>query len=309
MMKKTDYKRKLTGVLLLVLSLVLLCLAVWMFTKTLGTALLFTDSRIGRFARYYWLLLLAAVLCLAAGLVLMKWKGKTETAEAGAEPGQTDIGEADGKPAAAAETPKERKKREKQEKKAEARQKKAEKGKKPGLRPTAVSPKETMPAQPDGEETEIAGFADGTEEFTDETEIFEKEAEAVSKGLVPETVPAKETAGIPDVKEDAADGDETEIVGGSAEETRPKQAEVVTLMKPAEKKPAAPAEKAEAEVPADQTKAKPAGIVSFSKAAEKKAGVKPGAAQGKASGSAFCPQCGKPVKKGAAFCVYCGNKL
>lgn len=70
----------MAGILLLALGLALAILAAWMFSKTLGTALLFTDARIGKLVKHYWIVFIAAVACLAIGFALVRIKGKAKAA-------------------------------------------------------------------------------------------------------------------------------------------------------------------------------------------------------------------------------------
>ncbi len=61
--------------LLLFGGVILLLVSVWLYSKTLGTNLLFTDAFLGRVSRYYWVVLIpAAIALLAGGLMTRKRK-------------------------------------------------------------------------------------------------------------------------------------------------------------------------------------------------------------------------------------------
>ena len=79
--------QRLRGILELVAGVAVLGLGIWLFSKTWGTALLFTDAFIGRMARYYWIVLVAAAVLLAVGVLTMRKRKipkKQETVQAGA---------------------------------------------------------------------------------------------------------------------------------------------------------------------------------------------------------------------------------
>ena len=71
-MKKKNIKNVLIGLLEVLLGIILLAAAVWLLSKAWGTALLYTDSVIGRFVKYYWVFLIAAAVMLIWGIITMK---------------------------------------------------------------------------------------------------------------------------------------------------------------------------------------------------------------------------------------------
>lgn len=67
--------QRLKAFLLLFGGVILLLVSVWLYSKTLGTNLLFTDAFLGRVSRYYWVVLIpAAIALLAGGLMTRKRK-------------------------------------------------------------------------------------------------------------------------------------------------------------------------------------------------------------------------------------------
>lgn len=60
------------GILELLAAIALLAAAGWLYTKVWGTALLYTDSSLGKVAGYYWILLIPAVALLVLGIITFK---------------------------------------------------------------------------------------------------------------------------------------------------------------------------------------------------------------------------------------------
>lgn len=71
-MKKKNIKNVLIGLLEVLLGIILLAAAVWLFSKAWGTSLLYTDSVIGRVVKYYWVFLIAAAVMLILGTITIK---------------------------------------------------------------------------------------------------------------------------------------------------------------------------------------------------------------------------------------------
>ena len=67
-MKKENIKNKLKGILIILIGLVLAAVGVWLYSKVWGINLLFTDSSLGKVARFYWIFLIAAVIVVALGI-------------------------------------------------------------------------------------------------------------------------------------------------------------------------------------------------------------------------------------------------
>ena len=70
--EKTKYplKTRFIGLVLFLPSVILLVSGIIMYTKTLGTQLLFINSSTGMVFRNYWVFLLVAVICLIAAVII-----------------------------------------------------------------------------------------------------------------------------------------------------------------------------------------------------------------------------------------------
>lgn len=68
------YKKgqRLRGFLEILVGVLILCVGLWLWSRTWGTMLLFTNATIGRLARYYWIVLIIAVILLIVGLLTMR---------------------------------------------------------------------------------------------------------------------------------------------------------------------------------------------------------------------------------------------
>lgn len=85
-MKKENIINKLKGILIILIGLLLAAAGVWLYSKIWGTNLLFTDSSLGKVARFYWIFLIASVVVAALGICKFKKRITVETEpEAGAQ--------------------------------------------------------------------------------------------------------------------------------------------------------------------------------------------------------------------------------
>lgn len=68
------YKKgqRLRGFLEILAGVLILCLGLWLWSRTWGTMLLFTNADTGRLARYYWIVLIIAVVILSVGFLTMR---------------------------------------------------------------------------------------------------------------------------------------------------------------------------------------------------------------------------------------------
>lgn len=68
------YKKgqRLRGFLEILAGVLFLCLGLWLWSRTWGTILLFTNAATGRMARFYWIILIIAVVILIVGFLTMR---------------------------------------------------------------------------------------------------------------------------------------------------------------------------------------------------------------------------------------------
>lgn len=88
-MKKANIIIKIKGILIILVGVLLAAAGVWLYSKIWGINLLFTDSWLGKFARFYWIFLIAAVVVVAIGVRKFKKRITVEAEpETGAEAGK-----------------------------------------------------------------------------------------------------------------------------------------------------------------------------------------------------------------------------
>ena len=91
-MKKANIINKIKGILIILIGLLLAVAGVWLYSKIWGTNLLFTDSSLGKVARFYWIFLIAAVIVVVLGVCKFKKRVAAEPEqEAGDQTGTQDI--------------------------------------------------------------------------------------------------------------------------------------------------------------------------------------------------------------------------
>lgn len=73
-MKKKNIKNKIAGIFQLLAAFALLVVAGWLYSKVWGTALLYTDSSLGKIAAYYWVLFIPAAVLAVMGLITVRKK-------------------------------------------------------------------------------------------------------------------------------------------------------------------------------------------------------------------------------------------
>ena len=88
-MKKANIIIKIKGILIILVGVLLAAAGVWLYSKIWGINLLFTDSWLGKIARFYWIFLIAAVVVVAIGVRKFKKRITVEAEpETGAEAGK-----------------------------------------------------------------------------------------------------------------------------------------------------------------------------------------------------------------------------
>ena len=91
-MKKANIINKIKGILIILIGLLLAAAGVWLYSKIWGTNLLFTDSSLGKVAKFYWIFLIAAVIVVVLGVCKFKKRVAAEPEqEAGDQTGAQDI--------------------------------------------------------------------------------------------------------------------------------------------------------------------------------------------------------------------------
>lgn len=70
---KENVKNKgITGLIIMALGILIFLVGVWLFTRTCGTALLYTNSVIGKISQYYWIVICIAVIVTLVGFLFVK---------------------------------------------------------------------------------------------------------------------------------------------------------------------------------------------------------------------------------------------
>ncbi len=80
-MKKKNIKNKGIGIIEIIVAFLFFIEGVWLYTKVLGTNLLFTDSATGKIAAYYWVFLLIGLLFGILAIITIRKKDLIENAK------------------------------------------------------------------------------------------------------------------------------------------------------------------------------------------------------------------------------------
>ncbi|MBP3542921.1 MAG: zinc ribbon domain-containing protein [Lachnospiraceae bacterium] len=70
--KENAKNKGITGLLIMALGILIFLAGAWLFTRTCGTALLYTNSGIGKISQYYWIVICIAVIVTLVGFLFVK---------------------------------------------------------------------------------------------------------------------------------------------------------------------------------------------------------------------------------------------
>lgn len=70
--RKNVNGKYLCGIIIVLLGMVLFLTGIWLFTRTWGTELLFTNSIVGSFSKYYWIVVCASAVMVLVGVLIIK---------------------------------------------------------------------------------------------------------------------------------------------------------------------------------------------------------------------------------------------